>query len=228
MIRIHISAIELPGGVTPTVTDRDFTVATIAAPTIQVEEEPEEDEEGLEGEEGEEGRRRRRGRGERRRRRLGRRRRVIRSLIRRFSGARQRGPQEAAMLLLVGLGNPGTKYENNRHNVGFMAVDALHDRYGKGPYRSKFGGHLAEAEIGGEKVHLFKPATYMNASGRAVRGVTRFFKIKNKDVTGALRRTRSGFGKDQGQAGRRRGRPQWHQEHQRQYRSGVQAGADRG
>ncbi len=87
------------------------------------------------------------------------------------------------MLLLVGLGNPGAKYENNRHNVGFMAVDALHDRYGKGPYRSKFGGHLAEAEIGGEKVHLFKPATYMNASGRAVRGVTQFFKIKNKDVT---------------------------------------------
>lgn len=87
------------------------------------------------------------------------------------------------MLLLVGLGNPGPKYENNRHNVGFMAVDALHDRYGKGPYRSKFGGHLAEAEIGGEKVHLFKPATYMNASGRAVRGVIRFFKIKNKDVT---------------------------------------------
>ena len=87
------------------------------------------------------------------------------------------------MLLLVGLGNPGTKYENNRHNVGFKAVDALHDRYGKGPYRSKFGGHLAEAEIGGEKIHLFKPATYMNASGRAVRGVTRFFKIKNKDVT---------------------------------------------
>lgn len=87
------------------------------------------------------------------------------------------------MLLLVGLGNPGPKYENNRHNVGFMAVDALHDRYGKGPYRSKFGGHLAEAEIGGEKVHLFKPATYMNASGRAVRGVTRFFKIKNRDVT---------------------------------------------
>ena len=87
------------------------------------------------------------------------------------------------MLLLVGLGNPGPKYENNRHNVGFMAVDALHDRYGKGPYRSKFGGHLAEAEIGGEKVHLFKPATYMNASGRAVRGVARFFKIKNKDVT---------------------------------------------
>ena len=87
------------------------------------------------------------------------------------------------MLLLVGLGNPGPKYENNRHNVGFMAVDALHDRYGKGPYRSKFGGQLAEAEIGGEKVHLFKPATYMNASGRAVRGVTRFFKIKNRDVT---------------------------------------------
>ncbi len=87
------------------------------------------------------------------------------------------------MLLLVGLGNPGPKYENNRHNVGFMAVDALHDRYGKGPYRSKFGGRLAEAEIGGEKVHLFKPATYMNASGRAVRGVTRFFKIKNRDVT---------------------------------------------
>ena len=87
------------------------------------------------------------------------------------------------MLLWVGLGNPGPKYENNRHNVGFMAVDALHDRYGKGPYRSKFGGHLAEAEIGGEKVHLFKPATYLNASGRAVRGVARFFKIKNKDVT---------------------------------------------
>lgn len=87
------------------------------------------------------------------------------------------------MLLLVGLGNPGPKYANNRHNVGYMVADALHARYGTGPFRGKFGGQLADAEIGGEKVMLLKPTTYMNASGRSVGAVARFFKIRNKDVT---------------------------------------------
>lgn len=86
------------------------------------------------------------------------------------------------MLLLVGLGNPGPKYANSRHNVGFMAIDAIHARYGKTPFRGKFGGDLAEAEIDGEKVYLLKPTTFMNNSGRSVGAVTRFFKIKNKDV----------------------------------------------
>ncbi len=86
------------------------------------------------------------------------------------------------MLLLVGLGNPGPSYRDNRHNVGFMAVDAIHGRWRLGPYRSKFHGDLADGVIDGEKVLILKPQTYMNESGRAVQAAMTFYKIAPADV----------------------------------------------
>jgi len=79
--------------------------------------------------------------------------------------------------LLVGLGNPGARYERNRHNIGFMAADAIVRRHGFGPYRSRFQGAIAEGSIGGEKVHVLKPQTFMNDSGDAVGEAARFYKI---------------------------------------------------
>jgi len=84
--------------------------------------------------------------------------------------------------LLVGLGNPGARYARNRHNVGFMAVEAIARRFGVSGFRSRFKGELAEASIGGERVLLLKPQTYMNASGEAVGDAARFFKILLEDV----------------------------------------------
>ena len=86
------------------------------------------------------------------------------------------------MLLVVGLGNPGSEYADNRHNIGFMAVDAIHRAHGFSPYRGKFHGQLADGTVGGEKVLLLKPETYMNESGRAVQAAMAFYKIEPKDV----------------------------------------------
>ncbi|MBN4066341.1 aminoacyl-tRNA hydrolase [Ahrensia sp. AH-315-G08] len=86
------------------------------------------------------------------------------------------------MLLIVGLGNPGQKFENHRHNVGFMAVDALHRHEGFDPWKSKFQGMISQGTLGGEKALLLKPATFMNDSGRSVGEAARFFKIEPKDV----------------------------------------------
>jgi PTH1 family peptidyl-tRNA hydrolase len=86
------------------------------------------------------------------------------------------------MLLLVGLGNPGPSYRDNRHNVGFMAVDAVHGRWRLGPYRTKFHGDLAEGTIAGDKVLVLKPQTFMNESGRAVQAVMTFYKLKPADL----------------------------------------------
>jgi peptidyl-tRNA hydrolase, PTH1 family len=86
------------------------------------------------------------------------------------------------MKILVGLGNPGEKYELNRHNAGFMAVDAIARRYGAVPWRRRFQGSTTEVEAGGEKCLLLKPATYMNESGRAVGEAMRFFKLSQADV----------------------------------------------
>lgn len=82
------------------------------------------------------------------------------------------------MLLLVGLGNPGDKYARHRHNVGFMAADAIADAHGFGPSRSKFQGALREGLLGGEKTLILKPQTYMNDSGRSVGEAARFYKIE--------------------------------------------------
>ncbi|MGH6983479.1 MAG: aminoacyl-tRNA hydrolase [Stellaceae bacterium] len=81
------------------------------------------------------------------------------------------------MRLIVGLGNPGARYERTRHNVGFLAADAIHRRHGFGPWRAKFQGLLAEGARGGERVYLLKPQTFMNASGDSVAEAARFYKI---------------------------------------------------
>jgi len=81
------------------------------------------------------------------------------------------------MRLFVGLGNPGARYRGNRHNIGFMAVDAIARAHGAAPWRRRFQGEAAEALIGGERILLLKPETYMNESGRAVAEAMRFFKI---------------------------------------------------
>ncbi|GGH28657.1 peptidyl-tRNA hydrolase [Alsobacter metallidurans] len=86
------------------------------------------------------------------------------------------------MLLFVGLGNPGSRYAGNRHNIGFMAVDAIARRHKAAPWRRRFQGEATEATIGGERVVLLKPETFMNESGRAVGEALRFFKIALKDV----------------------------------------------
>lgn len=81
------------------------------------------------------------------------------------------------MFLIVGLGNPGAEYAGTRHNVGFMTVDELHERFNFFPFKNKFDGLIAEGSIGGEKVFLLKPQTYMNLSGNAVVKAANFYKI---------------------------------------------------
>jgi peptidyl-tRNA hydrolase, PTH1 family len=86
------------------------------------------------------------------------------------------------VLLLVGLGNPGPKYEKNRHNIGFMAVDEIVRRHAFGPYRAKFQSLCADGVLADEKVLAIKPTTFMNESGRAVGEAMRFFKLSSDDV----------------------------------------------
>ena len=86
------------------------------------------------------------------------------------------------MLLFVGLGNPGAKYAGNRHNIGFMALEAIAKRHGIGPWRKRFQGVACEGPVGGERALLLMPGTYMNDSGRAVAEAAHFFKIGVKDI----------------------------------------------
>lgn len=86
------------------------------------------------------------------------------------------------MLLFVGLGNPGARYAGNRHNVGFMAVEAIRERHGFGPFRRKYQGVAVEGAIGRERVLLLLPGTFMNESGRAVAEAARFYKIALADI----------------------------------------------
>ncbi len=78
------------------------------------------------------------------------------------------------MFLVAGLGNPGAKYAGNRHNIGFMAVDEIVRRHGLSSWRKKFQGEISDGMIGGEKVLILKPMTFMNESGRAVGEAMRF------------------------------------------------------
>ncbi len=86
------------------------------------------------------------------------------------------------MLLLVGLGNPGSQYAGNRHNIGFMALDAIAKRNGIRPWRRRFQGLSAEGPLGGERALLLLPGTYMNDSGRAVAEAAHFFKLGLSDI----------------------------------------------
>jgi peptidyl-tRNA hydrolase, PTH1 family len=85
------------------------------------------------------------------------------------------------MLLFVGLGNPGRAYAHNRHNIGFMAVDAIAAAHRFAPFRSRFKGQASEGTISNDRVILLKPETYMNESGRAVSEALRFYKIPVSD-----------------------------------------------
>lgn len=84
--------------------------------------------------------------------------------------------------LLAGLGNPGGEYENNRHNIGFMAADLIADKYGFPAYKAKFQGLMSEGAIGGRKVILLKPQTFMNNSGQSVQAAAKFYKIPPERV----------------------------------------------
>jgi peptidyl-tRNA hydrolase, PTH1 family len=86
------------------------------------------------------------------------------------------------MRLLVGLGNPGAEYARNRHNIGFMAVDAIRSRHGLPPWRRRFHGVAAEGELAGERVVLLLPGTFMNNSGLAVAEAAHFYKIETGDL----------------------------------------------
>jgi PTH1 family peptidyl-tRNA hydrolase len=86
------------------------------------------------------------------------------------------------MLLFVGLGNPGARHVWNRHNVGFMAVEAIAKRHGFPPWRRRFQGVAAEGSLGGERVQLLLPGTFMNESGRAVAEAMHFYKLQLSDV----------------------------------------------
>ncbi|MEJ6397112.1 aminoacyl-tRNA hydrolase [Yoonia sp. 208BN28-4] len=86
------------------------------------------------------------------------------------------------MKLIVGLGNPGAKYAQNRHNIGFMALDRIAEDHGFTPWRSKFQGQVSEGRFGSDKVILLKPGTFMNLSGQAVGEAMRFHKLDPADV----------------------------------------------
>ncbi|HZC56022.1 MAG TPA: aminoacyl-tRNA hydrolase [Xanthobacteraceae bacterium] len=87
------------------------------------------------------------------------------------------------MLLLVGLGNPGARYAETRHNVGFMVVEEIAKRHGIGPWRRRFQGVACEGPIGGERALLLLPGTFMNESGRAVAEAAHFYKLPLEAVT---------------------------------------------
>ena len=90
------------------------------------------------------------------------------------------------MKLIVGLGNPGGKYAKNRHNAGFMAVEAIADEWGLGPWKKRFQGQAAEGGVqtsaGPRKALLLKPETYYNEAGRSVAEAVRFYKIAPSDI----------------------------------------------
>src|SRR4051812_20108463 len=86
------------------------------------------------------------------------------------------------MRLIVGLGNPGARYARNRHNIGYMAADAIARRYGFPAFRSRFKGELAEGVIAGARRLLLRPETFMNASGESVLAAMSFYKIPPGEI----------------------------------------------
>lgn len=84
--------------------------------------------------------------------------------------------------LIVGLGNPGDKYEKTRHNVGFRVIDKMADRYNAKTFKNNFQALYADCDIDGKTVMLLKPLTYMNNSGRSVSEAVRFYKIPTDNI----------------------------------------------
>lgn len=94
----------------------------------------------------------------------------------------ERTPQGPVEFIIVGLGNPGTKYENTRHNMGFMAIDTLAEKAGADIKKLRFKSLTAEAVIGGKKALLMKPTTFMNNSGEAVAEALNFYKLTTEQL----------------------------------------------
>jgi len=86
------------------------------------------------------------------------------------------------MRLFAGLGNPGSNYAMNRHNVGFLAVDRLADRHGCSPWKKKGPSLISDGRIGSEKIILVKPQSFMNKSGLPIAEIARFHKIDANDI----------------------------------------------
>ncbi len=86
------------------------------------------------------------------------------------------------MQIIAGLGNPGARYAGNRHNIGFMAVDAIQRRPGFSSWSKKFKAEISEGELAGEKILLIKPQTFMNLSGEAVGEAMRFYKLGPENI----------------------------------------------
>lgn len=87
------------------------------------------------------------------------------------------------MKLIVGLGNPGAQYEQTRHNVGFMAIDAFAEKYNASfRFESKLKGMLASVTLNGNKAFLLKPMTFMNLSGESIKAVMQYYKISVEDI----------------------------------------------
>ena len=105
------------------------------------------------------------------------------------------------MLLLVGLGNPGPKYEQNRHNIGFMAVDEIVRRHSFASFKAKFQGLIADGTLEGDKGLVLKPTTFMNESGRSVGEAMRFYKLSPSDVVVLHDELDLAFGKVRARAG---------------------------
>ncbi|HXZ15418.1 MAG TPA: aminoacyl-tRNA hydrolase [Roseiarcus sp.] len=87
------------------------------------------------------------------------------------------------MLVIAGLGNPGARHAHNRHNIGFMAIEAIAAAHRLGPFRARFSGLAAEGAIGRERVLVIAPQTYMNESGRSVGEALRFHKLDASALT---------------------------------------------
>ncbi|MFI0395941.1 aminoacyl-tRNA hydrolase [Paracoccus jiaweipingae] len=86
------------------------------------------------------------------------------------------------MKLIVGLGNPGGKYEKNRHNIGFMALDRIAADHAIGPWKPRFSALMAEGRLGSQRVALLKPQTFMNLSGQSVGEAMRYLRLTPDDV----------------------------------------------
>lgn len=168
---IHISSIKIDVDVDPTIKDRDFTIATIAPPTVmQIEEEVKEEvetEETDETEQTEEGK----------------------EEVKDEKGKPEESSKEqddskgwsliCEMILIVGLGNPGNKYEDTRHNIGFKIIDEVHNYYEFPPFRKKFDGLYSKKKIFEQNIVIFKPTSFMNVCGKPILNMFNFFKIKN-------------------------------------------------
>ena len=111
------------------------------------------------------------------------------------------------MQIWVGLGNPGAQYAMHRHNVGFMAVDAIAETHGFDPPKKAFSGWAQQGRIGGQRILLLKPATFMNDSGRSIRAAMDFFKKDAGRRHRLPRRARPRPVQGQGEVRRRHRRP---------------------